>query len=212
MSKKAANAPTMRKRPYPPMFDDTYFKPAPEVLAWIDTEILAEGGALHNPDHKHLLDADLGILWAADGYASKMRTVVGTAEQVAFRCSAWQKLRQEEQMVGWFGRVPDFVITLDAKYAANAPDIAWCALVEHELYHIAHVKGAFDEPMFTKDGKPKLGIQSHDVEEFVGVVRRYGTGHPEGALARLVAAAKSAPEVSNASLSGACGTCLRLVA
>ena len=104
--------------------------------------------------------------------------------------------------------VLSFLITFAASYAADCTDAEWCALVEHELYHVAHARGLFGEPLFTKEGRPRLEIRGHDVEEFVGVVRRYGTGNPEGNLARLVEAAGRAPEVSRLQVAGACGTCL----
>ncbi len=60
--------------------------------------------------------------------------------------------------------------------------------------------------------EPKLAMRGHDVEEFIGVVRRYGVGESTGALARIVSAANSAPEVGVAGISQACGTCLARVA
>lgn len=206
-------APPARKRPLPPPGvaalgeDFGRFAPAREVLDWIHAEILAEGGTIHNPDHAHLLDADLEVIWAPGAASSKGRSVIGTAEEVAFRCAAWQRQRQEQQMREWFGRVPTYLITLAADFCATCSDTDFCALVEHELYHIAQQKDNFGQPMFTRDGEPKLRIVGHDVEEFVGVARRYGVGDPGGALARLAAAARGAPEVSRAQIAGACGTC-----
>lgn len=187
------------------------FAPAPEVWDWIRRNILAVDGPLHNVDHRHLAEANVCVLWADGGFTSKMRTVIGTAEEVAFRCNAWQRGRQEQQMGQWFGRVPGFLITLDGQYTRECSDAAWCALVEHELYHLAHKCDDFGAPMFTKDGQPKIGIQGHDVEEFVGVVRRYGAGDADSSVARMVKAANSPPEVSRTALSGACGTCLAKV-
>lgn len=206
-----------RARPMPPAglgeaeTEWKCFAPAPEVEAWIRDQILSEDGAIHNPDHKHLVGADLRVLWAADAFVTKGRMVVGTAEQVAFRCSAWQRERQEQQMREWFGSVPTYLITLAASYANQCSDAEWCALVEHEMYHVAHALDEFGQPAFTKDGEPKISIRGHDVEEFVGVVRRYGVGNPDGALAKLARAARNEPEVSRVSVAGACGTChLRL--
>lgn len=188
------------------------FVPAPEVLEWLITEILEDTGRIHNPDHQHLLQADLRILWASGSSRSKNRTVIGTAEEVLFRASAWVKARQEQQMTEWFGHVPDYLITLDASYAARCSDADFCALVEHECYHIAQQTTLFGAPAFTKDGKPKIHIVGHDVEEFVGVVKRYGVGDPNGALAALAAAARGKPQVSDRDIAGACGTCLMRVA
>jgi hypothetical protein len=194
----------------PPSFDESVklFAPAPEVRQWIEQQIIAVDGQLHNPEHGHLALADLAVMWAAEGFNKAMRRVIGQAEQVTFRTSGWSRWRQEEQMRGWFGRVPEYLITLDASYCAECSDADWCALVEHELYHIAQELDEFGSPAFTKDGMPKLRIRGHDVEEFVGVVRRYGAGHSESQVARLVAAANAVPEMGRARIAGACGTCL----
>jgi hypothetical protein len=184
------------------------FAPAPEVLTWVREQILAEDGALHNADHAHLLDADLQMLWAPASFEKQGRVVVGTAEQVAFRAGGFQRMRQETQMLDWFGRIPDYLITLSATYCLQCSDAEFCALVEHELYHVAHQRDEFGTPAFDKEGRPKMCLRGHDVEEFVGVVRRYGVGRPDGALSRLVRAAGERPEVNLASIAGACGTCL----
>ena len=186
--------------------------PADGVAEWIEACLMREGSPLHNPDHQHLRDADIAYLWANQQNSSKMRRVVGQCEEVTFRCGAWQKGRQEQQMEEWFGRVPAYLITLDAKYAVECSDIEWCALIEHELYHLAQKTDEFGAPAFTKDGMPKLGIQGHDVEEFVGIVRRYGAGAAAGDTAKLVTAAQRVPEIAELNIAQACGTCLRKVA
>jgi hypothetical protein len=182
--------------------------PAPEVLSWVKSEILDEGGKLHNPEHKHLEFADVRFLWAGEAYEKQMRRIIGQTEEMIIRAGKWQKGRQEQQMVEWFGAMPEYLITLDANYCANCTDIEFCALVEHELYHIGQQKDEFGAPAFTRDGIPKLAMRGHDVEEFIGVVKRYGIGHPEGAIARLVKAANGAPEVGRLNIAQACGTCL----
>jgi hypothetical protein len=210
MAKKPA-APG-HSRPLPPQsFTDLLsarYAPAPEVLTWARSTILTEGGQLHNPDHAHLEYADVQFLWAPGGFNKQGRTVIGQCEEMLFRCGPWQKGRQQQQMSDWFGAVPDYLITLDASYCLTCTDAEFCALVEHELYHIGQEQDAFGSPAFTKDGLPKLFILGHDVEEFVGVVRRYGVGHPDGTLAQLVAAANAAPEVAKINIARACGTCL----
>lgn len=179
--------------------------PAPEIGAWIQNTILAEDGPLHNPDHAHLIDADIGFLWASSAFTKQGRTVAGQAEQVMFRAGGWQKARQEQQMREWFGTIPSFLVTLAANYCAQCSDAEFCALVEHELFHIGQEKDAFGAPKFTKDGFPKLMLRGHDVNEFVGVVRRYGASAD---VARMIKAAKQLPEVANIDIARACGTCL----
>jgi hypothetical protein len=112
----------------------------------------------------------------------------------------------------WFGRVPKYLITLDASYCAQCSDTDFCALVEHEMFHIGHKRDAFGAPAFTQEGGPKLFIRGHDVEEFVGVVQRYGVGPEDGAVAALVRAANQPPQVHRANIAGACGTCMLKVA
>jgi hypothetical protein len=179
--------------------------PAPEVLEWIQTEILADTGSIHNEDHAHLIDADIAVMWASASFEKQGRRVLGQAEQVAFRAGGWQKARMEQQMLDWFGEVPAFIITLAADYCATCSDVEFCALVEHELYHIAQALDKYGAPAFTQDGGPKLKLQGHDVEEFVGVVRRYGAS-PD--VQAMVDAANKPAEVGKLNISRACGTCL----
>ena len=179
--------------------------PAPAVWEWLQAEILAYTGSIHNEDHAHLLEADIQIMWASSSVEKQGRTVLGQAEQVAFRAGGWQKVRMEQQMRDWFGDVPAFVITLAADYCAQCSDTDFCALIEHELYHIAQATDKYGQPAFTEEGAPKLKLRGHDVEEFVGVVRRYGAS-PD--VQALVDAANKPAEVGELNISRACGTCL----
>ena len=179
--------------------------PASEVWEWLQAEILTNTGSIHNNDHAHLLDAGIRIMWASSSFEKQGRTVLGQAEQVAFRAGGWQKARMEQQMRDWFGEVPAFIITLAADYCAQCSDTDFCALIEHELYHIAQDTNQYGEPAFTKEGVPKLKLRGHDVEEFVGVVRRYGAS-PD--VQALVDAANSPAEVGKLNIARACGTCL----
>jgi hypothetical protein len=179
--------------------------PAPDVRAWALDTFVVDGAHLRNEDHQHLEFARIEFLWATYGFAKQGRIVLGQCEEITFRAGPWQKGRQEQQMREWFGSVPDFVITLDATYSQKCSDAEFCALVEHELYHIGHKKDASGQPEFAKGGLPKLAMRGHDVEEFVGVVRRYGASHD---VQRLLDAAKKGPEVAKLDIARACGTCL----
>src|SRR3546814_7342909 len=99
------------------------FMPGRDVMQWIAETVIADTGALHNPDHRHLEGADLEVLWAASGFAKAGRFVAGQAEQVTFRSGGWQKRRQEQQMCEWFGRVPEFLITLDARSEEHTSEL-----------------------------------------------------------------------------------------
>jgi hypothetical protein len=184
------------------------YVPAHDLNTWVHQNILLPGGPLHNEEHQHLMDADIAFRWASEHYQRQMRRILGMTEEVLFRVGKWQKGRQEQQMAEWFGRVPGWLITLDADYCGQCSDVEFCSLLEHELYHIGQERDEFGAPAFKRDGLPKLAMRGHDVEEFIGVVRRYGIGESEGALARLVTAAGEAPQVGAVSIAQACGTCL----
>jgi len=167
---------------------------------------LSDTGSIHNPDHEHLLEADLCFMWASDSFAKKGRYVLGQAEQVMLRAGGWQKARMEQQMHEWFGRIPKFIITLAADYCSQCSDLEFCALVEHELYHIAQATDDFGAPKFNKEtGQPVLTLRGHDVEEFTGVVRRYGASKE---VQELVDAANAPAEVAHIDIARSCGTCM----
>lgn len=180
--------------------------PANEVHEWISRQILSDSGSIHNPDHAHLIEADLCFMWASESFAKKGRYVLGQAEQVMLRAGGWQKARMEQQMYEWFGRIPKFIITLAADYCTQCSDLEFCALVEHELYHIAQATDDYGAPKFNKEtGQPVLTLRGHDVEEFVGVVRRYGASAD---VQELVDAANQPAEVAKLNIARACGTCM----
>lgn len=206
-------APLVPLRPQPPaaLFESPYltFMPARDLRDWAINTFVRDDGQLHNPDHKHCEDGDIEFLWASGGFAKQGRTVLGQCEEITFRAGPWQKGRQEQQMRAWFGHVPDFIITLDAAYSLSCSDLEFCALVEHEIYHVGHKLDEYGAPAFTKQGAPKLGMRGHDIEEFIGVVRRYG---PSADVAKLINAAQGKPEVAKLNIARACGTCLLKVA
>lgn len=180
--------------------------PAVGMQEWVQSQIIADTGHIHNPDHFHLADADIGFLWAAHAFNKKGRTVLGQAEEVMFRAGGWQKARMEQQMHEWFGHKPDFIITLAADFCLQCSDLEFCALVEHELYHIAQATDEFGVPKFNKEtGQPVLTLRGHDVEEFVGVVRRYGASNE---VQEMVDAANKPAEVAHLNIARACGTCM----
>lgn len=184
------------------------FAPALELLVWARTTFINEDAKLFNPDHFHLNSASIGFLWTNVANARKGRRILGQCEEgkPSGMMGKWGKARAEEQIVGWFGTVPDFIITIDAEYAMECSDAEFCALIEHELYHAAQERDAFGAPKFSKStGRPVFTLRSHDVEEFVGVVRRYGADATH--VQALVDAANAGPEIANVRIAQACGTC-----
>ncbi|WP_336026375.1 putative metallopeptidase [Acinetobacter pittii] len=199
-------------RPMPPEwlfeFNTPNFAPAPELWEWIGKVFLDPKSKLFNPDHMHLRSfryPDIAVMWARSGFKKQGRQVIGTTEKVMINAGGWKKERQEEQYIQWFNYLPEYLITFDASYSRIASDVNFCALVEHELYHIAHKKDQWGTPSYNREtGMPKLAIQGHDVEEFTGVVRRYGASED---VKRMVEAANTRPELSRADIHYTCGTC-----
>ncbi len=206
-------------RPYPPEDLTTFseiemadrFIPAPDVLDWLRDTFLDVGSELFNADHAHLRDAKLGILWTNCDNSRNMRSVIGQAELMPpMAMGKWQRALAMQQVEEWFGGMPDFLITFSAPAAHGMDDASFCALVEHELYHCAQKMDEFGMPKFKQDGTPSFAIRGHDVEEFVGVVARYGAIDP--GVAAMAEVAKHKPLIGAASIAGACGTCLRTAA
>lgn len=189
------------------------FVPDREVATWLRDNFLEESGRLHNPDHQHLTwGARIGCVWTILEYDRKGRRVLGMAEQPDFRSHKWRNGRQEQQLRQWFywlEALPDFLITFNASWARQADDAAWCALVEHELYHCGQATDEYGAPAFHPNGRPRYTIRGHDVEEFVGVVDRYGPEAASHDVTRMVQAAQSPPKVERADIASGCGTCLK---
>lgn len=186
--------------------------PAPDLMNWVITNFLTIGGPLHNPDHDHIAELlhdneeFLACTWASSACMAKKRMVLGQCEKVMFNQGGWKKARQEQQMRDWFGYVPVYLITIDASYCDQATDRDFCALIEHELYHIGVERDQDGEPLYSDiTGLPKHYLAGHDVEEFVGVVKRWGA---DESVKRLIEVAKQAPFVSDVNISKCCGTCL----
>lgn len=186
------------------------FEPAQDLEAWARATFIDEEALLLNEEHAHLRDAVLGFLWCAVPNSRGGNAVVGQAEMPSIQGGKWARARFFQQVEAWFGSVPNFLITLHADFADQADDATFCALVEHELYHCGQAKDRFGLPKFSKQtGLPIFSMRGHDVEEFVGIVARYGVGAAAGQTAALVEAASRAPLVCSADIAGACGTCGR---
>lgn len=182
------------------------FRPATDIIAWARRTFIDDDAALLNEDHQHLRFASLAALWTNVPNGRAGRSVIGQCERGLPPAGKWLRGRIEMQLMGWFGHVPDFLLTFDASYGATCSDDEWCALVEHELYHAGQERDAFGAPKFRKSGLPAFAIRGHDLEEFVGIVRRYGA---DAAHVRdLVEAAKAGPEIAKVRISQACGTCM----
>jgi len=180
--------------------------PAQDLKKWVVANFLTLGGPLHNPDHDHIAELlhdneeFLAFAWASSAYTRAKRMVLGQCEKVMFQQGGWKKARQEQQMRDWFGFVPTYLIT------ERANDTEFCYLLEHELYHIGVMKDENGEIIYSDStGLPKHYLAGHDVEEFVGVVKRWGQSKN---VKRLIEVAKNPPFVSNLDISKCCGNCV----
>lgn len=197
-------------RPFPPeVCDDDRpetFVTDDAFAEWLRETFVAASGPLENEDHAHLLDAHIGVLWTNAINVTKGRHVLATAEIPSIQAGGWRRARFEYQLREWFGAEPDFVLTFSAVDCALLDDRAFCALVEHELYHCAQRLKDGMPQWSKKTGKPIYTIRGHDVEEFVGVVRRYGVTSSD--VRHLVDAANQRPLIDGQPIAIACGTCM----
>jgi hypothetical protein len=186
------------------------FAPDAALRDWIVRTFVQPDGVLANDDHRHLLPARIGCLWTRVACTRHGRRIVGQCE---FRppgggFGRWQRARAEQQIIEWFGTPIDFLLTFDAAYASACTDAEFCALVEHELYHAGQACDASGAPKFAADtGIPVFALRAHDVEQFLGVVRRYGAD--VAGVRNLIEAAQSDPIATPTQIGIACGTCRR---
>lgn len=204
----------MTKRPVPPPWPSDVnhpepyrFAPAPEIYDWLHESILCADSPIYNEAHEHLVGNDtIAFMWAESSVERHQRVAHGQAELIAIRGGAWSDLRRQSQLEQWFGvdSIPKAIITLSAGFARQADDRTFCALVEHQLYHLAH-KHTHMGPCYDKCGRAVVCMRGHDVEEFNGVVRRYGM---TGEVRTMVEIANQGAEVSQLNIAHACGTCM----
>ncbi|MGO4641695.1 putative metallopeptidase [Mesorhizobium sp. 2RAF45] len=203
-----------KQRPLPPAelleANEIKFLAAGELVQWALATFIVEEASLRNDDHSHLNQANIGALWTNVPNGRSGRSIIGQAERGLPPAGKWLRARIERQILDWFGDVPDFILTFDAHYASQCSDAEFCALVEHELYHCGQERDMFGQPKFRRSGLPAFTIRGHDVEEFVGVVRRYGAD--AAGVRALIDAANKGPEVANVHIAQACGTCRLRVA
>lgn len=189
------------------------FAPAQGLATWARAAFIEgsiEGGRLHNDDHRHLKRATIGAVWTNGENRRGGNLIAGEADMPQ-PPKGWGDAFVHYQLRQWFGIVPRFRITLYAPYVAELLEDedfpALFALIEHELYHCGQARDEFGAPKFTKDGLPKLAMRAHDVEEFVGVVARYGFRAGAGQTRALVEVAAQAPRFDHETLRRACCGC-----
>lgn len=211
----------IRRRPVPPqiaLVDDGLdrFVAAPEVGEFISYAFLSEVSPLYNEDHSHLRQARVGYIWTNATNSTQQRPVAGKVmipRPPQALSDKWQKAMWVAHMRQILGVDPgslDFVMMLYAPYAASCDDVDLCALLDHECYHMSQEGKAAGVPQFVRSGsrkgRPKFALLGHDVEEFTGVVRRYGHGAGAGGTVDFVKAANRRPLIARSTVSRLCGT------
>lgn len=199
-----------RPMPPPDLAETDDFAPAPILGDWVARTFIASTGPLHNPRHDHLADATIGWLWTTAEQRNHNAVVMGECRLIQPQQRKWSSALQHWLWRQLFDDVPDLVITIDATWAAQADDWAFCALIEHELCHAGQARDGDGEPRFDVEGKPIFTILAHDVEQFVDVVARYGAA--AAGIEDMVAAARAKPIFGQAQITAACGTCGRRTA
>jgi len=131
------------------------------------------------PEHRHLVENDIDIEWLMrrDEKVSRGRRVLGSVHEPMVQ----GELRPVfEWLLGkTLGRLPQFLIILDADYWQTASMRDREILIFHELSHIQQKLDRFGSPRVDRDGNPVYGLIGHDVEEFTSVVARYGAWNDE---------------------------------
>lgn len=204
--------PIKIKRPRPPMHLLPEFAPDEYFRDWLIETFLDPKSPLYNPEHDHLSSARLGVLWSSVENSRHGRRIVGMAELasgIGGTTGKWAKARAQFQLLRWFGEEVDFLLTFDAEFMDEASDATFCAVAEHELYHCAQAMKDGIPQFSTTTGRPKFAIRGHDVEEFVGIVWRYGAAaSAQGELIESMAkAAMKKPAIGEADVKFACGAC-----
>lgn len=161
-----------------------------------------------NPDHAHLREAIIGWLWAYEPSEFRGKRLAGECRRPKPGGARWSQMMGEQQIRQLFGSVPDFIITIDAELAKMVENDQFCALIEHELYHAAQDVDLFGAPRFTREGRPCFTMRGHDVEQFLGVVERYGAA--AAGVSDMVMAATLGSSIEKREVELACATCARV--
>lgn len=141
------------------------------------------------PEHQHLVDNEIDVDWLMRNFEKVKggREVLGSVHEPT--CQGELAPMFEWMVERLFGRLPRFLVILDANYWDAATDLQREILIFHELAHIRQKVDKYGAPRFDKDGLPVYGLHGHDVEEFTSVVARYGTWNDD--LRAFVAAANN---------------------
>jgi len=188
------------------IFAPPAFEPSSDLDQWARSMFIDDGAIMENPEHAHLKPAHIGWCWTNVPAKRHGRIFLGQCEMPQETAATWGKARGECQLRDWYGVIPDALITIYAPRWMLMTDRQAMALIEHELSHAGHAKDEWGQPRFDrKTGQPIYAMRAHDVEEFVGVVERYGATSP--ALATMAESIAAGPLFDDDGIAFACGAC-----
>ena len=156
------------------------FARAEDVEQLIRVDFVGRGGLFFDPEHGHLQNARIGVLWASSTHRDKGSVKAGTAQLVKpydAQPSKWGEAMQMASLRQFFGEHewPHFRITLHAPTCARQDDREFFGLVDHEVTHCATAKDEWGAPRFSDaTGLPVWSIRPHDHEGFAGTTERWG--------------------------------------
>lgn len=131
------------------------------------------------PEHQHLVDNEIDVGWLMRNFEKVKggRIVLGSVHEPT--CNGELAPMFEWMVERLFGRLPRFLVILDAEYWAAATDHQREILIFHNLCKIRQKLDRYGSPRFDQDGMPVYGIHATDVDEFIATVARYGAHTPE---------------------------------
>lgn len=134
--------------------------------------------ALIQSHHEELTNATIALAWALAWKADvDGRCTIG-------KCRKASDLDRELVKI-------DFVILLSAEFWRAAKEPQRIALLDHELHHATVRLDRDGEPVRDERGRVCYRMRKHDIEEFSGVVQRYGLYKRD--LETFAAAIRSGP-------------------
>lgn len=196
-----------------PMRAPVLILPDLDLEDWVRTHFIGREGEplskFHNPDHWHLAleDCKIGFQWTNVENWRGGNRVIGSAELVGKCGNKWQTAEYHYHLARYFGDVPTFLIRLDSVWCAQASDAEFGALIDHELYHCSLRMDDDGQPKVDRFGNYTFAEKGHDVEEHIGVVRRWGAKASGAATVALVEAAMRPPEIAAVDIEGVCCGC-----
>ena len=168
-------------------------EPAPEVVDWLRGMFIDDGAPMLNPRHAHLRKVDLVAMWTNAEYVEGGVLVVGRAEIVNVNGKPWDRIDKIDRLCMLHGNIPQARIWLYGPTWFERGFWRACSVGEHELGHYAHKENKEGEKLFDDFDRPVLTKQTHDVEEHVFIMERYGVDYCAGRTRDFVEAALRPP-------------------